>query len=62
MYVYTHTYICMCVCVYIYSLHLQLPGYSSENPWNFLRNNSNGVSFITIFGILSSVPKILLKP
>ena len=41
---------------YIFGLYPQFLTHSSQNPWNFLSSNSNGVCFVTIFGLLSSGP------
>lgn len=43
---------------YIFGLYPQFLTHSSQNPWNFLSNNSNGVYFVIIFGLLSLVPEI----
>lgn len=43
---------------YIFGLYPQFLTHSSQNPWNFLSNNSNGVYFVVIFGLLVLVPEI----
>lgn len=40
-----------------YGLHSQFLVHSNPNPWNFLRDKSNGSTFVRIFVLLSLVPE-----
>ena len=43
---------------YVFGLYPQVLTHSSQNSWNFLSNNSKGVYFVVIFGLLALVPEI----
>ena len=46
----------------IFGLCLQFLAHSSQNHWNFLRITAMVVSFVIMFGFLSSVPENTLEP